>query len=84
MSDKVEVKPIPGYESQYLIDTYGNVFSVSRIVATGIGDGFREAGGNIVRPYRNKKNNQLCVKLNKNGKRTTYMVSTLLKRTFGV
>jgi hypothetical protein len=83
MSSDVKIRPIPGYESQYLIDTYGNVFSVNRFVPTGIGDKLREVGGNMVRPYTNKKNRQVCVKLNKNGKRSTHMISTLLKRTFG-
>lgn len=77
------IKPIPGYESQYLIDEHGTVYSISRTVATGIGPMTREVGGNIIRPFNNGTRNKMCVKLSKNGKQHTHRIDTLLRRAFG-
>jgi hypothetical protein len=77
----MRIKPIPGYESQYLIDEEGNVYSQARSVNTGLSGVTRQVGGRIIRPYYNCQK-QLCVKLSKNNKRTTHDVKTLLRWTF--
>jgi len=78
----MKVLPIPGYESQYLIDETGNVYSQSRTVNTGLVNVNRQVGGKILRPYVNQ-NGQTCVKLSKNNKRTSHDIKTLLTRAFG-
>lgn len=79
------IKPIPGFESQYLIDEYGNIYSQSRTVSTGIDKtGFvRQVGGNILKTYSNKYTKEPYVKLNKNNKRHSFMVQHLMRLTFG-
>lgn len=81
----MKIQPIPGFESQYLIDEYGNVYSQVRTVSTGIDRaGFvRQVGGKILSTYKNKYTTEPYVKLNKNNKRHSFMVRHLMRLTFG-
>lgn len=79
----MKVLPIPGYETYYLIDEEGNVYSQPRVAVTGIGPMTRPVGGRMLKPFLNGKKKQKCVKLNKGNRRVCHQVSTLLKRTFG-
>lgn len=81
-NDQTVIKPIPGYESQYLIDNWGNVYSVQRNVPTGLPCGTRQAGGKILSSHVDRKGRNI-VQLFKNGKKTNYDVQNLLRKAFG-
>jgi hypothetical protein len=76
----MNIKHIPGYENYYAIDEYGTVYSLQREIMTVSGE-IVVVPGKIISPYYNK-HGYAIVKLNRDNKRSSHLVSTLLKRTF--